>query len=86
MGMPFLEGSGDLLTVDTKMIKSKEAVQNVFKSKAIVKVKFSEFVKDTVSTQKIFFGALISKNKLTVFSVVLSRLISNTKQPITSYT
>ena len=53
--MPFLEGSGDLLTVDTKMIKSKEAVQNVFKSKAIVKDKFSEFVKDTVSTQKILF-------------------------------
>ena len=55
MGMPFLEGSGDLLTVDTKMIKSIEAVQNVFKSKAIVKDKFSEFVKDTVSTQKILF-------------------------------
>ena len=55
MGMPFLEGSGDLLTVDTKMIKSKEVVQNVFKSKAIVKDKFSEFVKDTVTTQKISF-------------------------------
>ena len=85
LGNPFLEDSGDLLTIDTKIIKSKEAVQTVFKIEAKGREQYSKFVKDRITAQQnIPLSTIISKNKLTVFGVILTKLISKTKQQITN--
>ena len=84
MGNPFLEDSGDLLTIDTKIIKNKEVVQTVFTIETKGKKQYATFVNERITTaQNKPLSTIISKNKLTMFGAVLPKLISKTKQQIT---
>ena len=46
VGNPFLEDSGDMLTLDTKVVMNKDAIQTVNVVEEIGQRQFSEFVED----------------------------------------
>ena len=52
MGNPYMEDSGDLLTIDTKVIKSKETVQTLFKIEAEGVKQFSKFVNERITAEQ----------------------------------
>ena len=84
MGNQYIEDSGDLFTIDTKIIKSKEAVQTLFKIEAEGMKQFSKFVNERITAeQNEPLSIIISKNNFTIFGAILSKKISKTKQQIT---
>ena len=52
MGYPFLEDSGDMLTLDTKIVMNKDAMQTVNVVEEIDRRQFSEFVEDRLKAEK----------------------------------
>ena len=77
MGNPFLEDSRDMLTLDTKVVKSKDAIQTVNAVVEIGQRQFSEFVEDRLkSASNKPLSDIVSKIK----PALVSRPIPQAKQ------
>ncbi len=69
MGNPFLEDSGDMLMLDTKVVMNKDAIRTVNEMKEIDQSQFSESVEDWLNIASIKpLSDIVSKNKLALFS------------------
>ena len=85
MGNPFLEDSGDMLTLDTKVIMNKDAIRTVNAVEEIGQRQFSESVEDRLkiaSTKPL--SDIVSKNKLALFSKSQTRQRSRSKEQVAS--
>ena len=70
MGNPFLEDSGDMLTLDTKVVINKDAIRTVHTIEESSQRQFSEFVEDTMKrASKKPLSGIVSKIKLALFSI-----------------
>ena len=69
MGNPFLEDSGNMLTLDTKVVMNKDAIRTVNAVEEIGQCHFSECVEDRlkIASNK-SLSDIVSKNKLALFS------------------
>ena len=70
MGNPFLEDNGDMLTLDTKLVMNKDAIQTVDAVEEIGQRQFSEFVEDMLkSASNKPLSDIVSNIKLALFSI-----------------
>ena len=76
MGTPFLEDSGDMLTLDTKVVMNKDAIRTVNAVEEIGQRQFSESVDRLKIASNKPLSDIVSKNTLALFS----RPIPQTKQ------
>ena len=68
MGNPFLEDSGDMPIVDTKVVTNKDAIRTVHAAEDIGQRQFSAFVEDRIkSASNKPLSDIVSKNKLALF-------------------
>ena len=72
MGNPFLEDSGYMLTLDTKVVMNKDAIQTVNAVEEIGQRQFSEFVEDRLkSASNQPLSDIVSNIKLALFSIII---------------
>ncbi len=70
MGNPFLEDSGDMLTLDTKVVINKDAIRTVNTIEESSQRQFSEFVEDRLkSASNQPLSDIVSNIKLALFSI-----------------
>jgi hypothetical protein len=67
MGNPFTEDSMDLLTLDTKVIMSKEVVQAVRNAEEIGRTQYQAFVDERIAASTDHFYHTVTKNSLPLF-------------------
>ena len=80
MGNPFLEDSGDMLTVDTKVVMNKDAIRTVHAVEEIGQRQFMEFVEDMMkSASNKPLRDIVSNNKLALFSTPQAKQRSRSK-------
>ena len=81
----FLEGSGDMLTLDTKVFMNKYAIQTVNAVEEIGQRQFSEFVDDrlTCASNKPL-SDIVSNIKLAQFSIPQAKQRSRSKEQVAS--
>ena len=83
MGNPFIEDSGDLLTIDTKIIKSKEISQMLYTIENKGEENFKQFVNERLAaTQNKPLSITISKNNFHIFAIVVAKNNSKTREQI----
>ena len=83
-GNPFVEDSGELLTLDTKIIMSKEVIKTIYTVEEIGQTQYRNFLKERLTaTTNTPLSVIISKNKLNLFSTVSVKQHSKTQQQIT---
>ena len=68
LGNPFLEDSGDLMTLDTKDIMDEEVVKSIRNAQNIGQEQYTLFVQERLHNQKKNISDPIKKNKLLLFS------------------
>ena len=85
MGNPFLEDSGDMLTLDTKVTMNKYAIRTVNAVEEIGQRHFSESVEDRlkIASNKPLSDS-VSKNKLALFSTPQTKQRSRSKEQVAS--
>ena len=85
MGNPFIEDSGDMLTLDTKVVMNKDAIRTVNAVEEIGQRQFSESVVDRlkIASNKPLSG-IVSKNKLALFSTLQTKQKSRSKEQVAS--
>ena len=85
MGNPFLEDSGDMLMLDTKVIMNKDAIRTVNAVEEIGQRQFSESVENRlkIASNKPL-SDIVSKNKLTLFSTPQTKQRSRNKVQVAS--
>ena len=83
MGNPFLEDSGDMLTLDTKVVMNIDAIRTVGLNavEEIGQRQFSEYVEDRlkIASNKPL-SDIVSKNKLALFSTHQTKQRSRSKE------
>ena len=85
LGNPFLEDNGDLVTLDTKKIMSKEVIQTVNTIEENGKKQYNKFVSERLhATQNIPLSDTISKNNYPLFSKKSRKQQSRIKQQVKS--
>ena len=85
LGNPFLEDSGDLLTIDTKLIKSKEISQNMYTIEHKGKEDYKQFVNERLTAaQNKSLSVTISKNNFHIFVIAAAKKNSKTSKQIKS--
>ena len=83
MGNPFLENSGNMLTLDTKVVMSKYAIQTVNAVEEIGQRQYSECVEDMPkSASNKPLSDLVSNITLALFSIFSSK--AEVKKQVTS--
>ena len=85
MGNPLFEDSGDLLTLDTKVVMNKDAIRTVNAVEEIGQRQFSESVEDRlkIASNKPL-SDIVSKNKLALFSTPQTKKREEVKKQGTS--
>ena len=85
MGNLFLEDSGDMLTLDTKIVMNKGAMRTVNAVEEIGQHQFSESVEDMlkIASNKPL-SVIVSKNKLALFSTPQTNERSRSKEQFAS--
>ena len=85
MGNPFLEDSGDMLTLDTKIVMTKDATRTVNAVEHIGQRQVSEFVEDRLkSASNKPLSDIVSKNKLVLFITPQAKQRSRSKEQFAS--
>ena len=85
MGNPFLEDSGDMLTLDTKIVMTKDATRTVNAVEQIGQRQFSEVVEDRLkSASNKPLSDIVSNNKLALFSTHQAKQRSRSKEQVAS--
>ena len=85
LGNPFLEDNGDLLTLDTKKIMSKEVIQTVNTIEENGKKQYNKFVSERLTaTPNSPLSDTISKNNYPLFSKKSRKQQSKIKQQVKS--
>ena len=85
MGSPFLEDSGDMLTLNTKMIMNKDVVETVYTIEDIGKRQYDRYVEERLqSLSNKPLSDIISKNKLPLFSTPHAKQQSKSKAKFAS--
>ncbi len=85
MGNPFLEDSGDMLTLDTKVAMNKDAIQTVNAVEEIGQRQFSEFVEDRLkSASNKPLSDIVSTIKLALYSIPQAKQRSRSKEQVAS--
>ena len=85
MGNPILEDSGDMLTLDTKVVMNKDAIQTVKAVEEIRQRHFSEFVEDRLeSASNKPLSDIVSQIKLALFSIPQAKQRSRSKEQVAS--
>ena len=84
-GNPFIEDSGDMLTLDTKVIMNKDAIWTVNAVEEIGQRQFSESVVDRlkIASNKPL-SDIVSNNKLALFSTPQTKQRSRSKEQVAS--
>ena len=83
MGNPFLEDSGDMLTLDTTVVMNKDAIRTVNAVEEIGQRQFSESVDDrlTIASNKPL-SDIVSKNKLALFCTPQTKQRSRSEEQV----
>ena len=68
LGNPFLEDSGDLVSLGSSCIMPKEDVETVKTIKDVGEKQFRSFITDRIETQRVPWTSTIHLNKLPLFS------------------
>ena len=83
MGNPFLEDSGDMLTLDTKVVMNNDAIQTVNAMEEIGKRQFSECVEDRLkSASNKPLSDIMSTIKLALFIIPQPKQRSRSKEQV----
>ena len=86
MGNPFLEDNGDMLTLDTKVVMNKDAIQTVNAVEYIGQRQFSEFVDNRLkSASSKPVSDIVSKIKLALSSISQAKQRSRSKEQVASF-
>ena len=85
VGNPFIEDSGDMLTLGTKVVMNKDAIRTVNAVEEIGQRQFSECVEDrlNIASNKPL-SDIVSKNKLALFSTPQTKQRSRSKEQVAS--
>ena len=86
MGNPFIEDSGNMLTLDTKVVMNKDAIRTVNAVEEIGQRQFSESVVDRlkIASNKPL-SDIVSNNKLALFSTPQTKQRSRSKEQVASF-
>ena len=85
MGNPFIEDSGDMLTLDTKVVMNKDAIRTVNVVEEIGQRQFSESVVDRLKIASNKPPSdIVSKNTLALFSTPQTKQRSRSKEQVAS--
>ena len=68
LGNPFLEDTGDLVSLGSSCIMPKEVVETVKTIKDVGEKQFRSFITDRIETQRVPWTSTIHLNKLPLFS------------------
>ena len=83
MGNPFLEDNGDLLTLDTKIIMSKEVIQTINTIEENGQKQYNTFLSERLSApQNMSLSKTITKNNYPLFSKVSVKQPSKIKEQV----
>ena len=83
MGNPFLEDNGDLLTLDTKKINSKEVIQTVNTIEKNGQKQYNTFLSEQITgTPNNSLNDTIKKNNYPLFNKVSVKQPSTMKQQV----
>ncbi len=81
MGNLFLEDSGDMLTLDTKVVMNKDVIQTVNAVEEIGQRQFSEFVENRLkSASNKPLSDIVSSIKLALYSIPQAKQRSSSKE------
>ena len=67
LGDPFLECSKELLTLDTKDLMTKDAIQSILSAKELGGIQYQEFVADRIINSKVSITDTLPRNNLLLF-------------------
>ena len=85
MGNPLIEDSGDMLTLDTKVLMNKDAIQTVNAVEEIGQRQFSKFVEDRLkSASNKPLSDIVSTIKLALYSIPQAKQRSRSKEQCAS--
>ena len=85
MGNPFLEDSGNMLTLDTKFVMNKDAIQTVKAVEEIGQRQFSAFVEDRLkSASNKPLSDIVSTIKVELYSIPPAKQMSSSKEQVAS--
>ena len=85
MGNPFREDNGYMLTLDTKVVMNKDAIQTVNAVEEIGQRQFSEFVGDRLkNASNKPLSDIVSKIKLALFTIAEAKQRSRSKEQLAS--
>ena len=84
MGNPFLEDSGDMLTLDTKVVMNKDAIRTVNAVEEISRRQFSESVEDRLKIASNKPSDIVSNNKLALFHTPQTKQMSRSREQVAS--
>jgi hypothetical protein len=85
MDSPFLEDSGEMLSLDSKIIMNKDVVQTVYTAEDIGKRQYANYTKERLQgASNKPLSDILSKNKLPLFSAPHTKQQSKSKEQLTS--